>query len=119
MKRHMLVAFVAITCIAIASPAFAVQSFTTTSTTVIGGANFVPSTNVTVSAVALPSTDATNPNTYCVTSVHGASVNQSAGRAYGALSSESGIEVLVAPATVATVACTSTTALPSGFTLNP
>ncbi len=115
MKRYVLVAFVAIISIAIAAPAFAAgQVFGpgATNTTMIGGANFIPSTNVYVSAVALPSTDATNPNTYCVSSVHGASVNNAAGKAYGALNTDPGILHKDNPANTTECNCSSSVALP-------
>ena len=108
MKRTLMLAFVAVACLVIAAPAFAVQSYTPTSTTIIGGASFVPSTNVTVSAAALPSTDATNPNTYCVATVHGAVVGSAAGKAYGARNTDPGILHKDAPATVAECACSNT-----------
>jgi hypothetical protein len=115
MKKYVLVALIAMACMIMAIPAFAAHTFTPSDTTVIGGANFVPSTNVNVSAAALPSSDTSNPNTYCVTAVHGASVNQTAGRAYGALSSQSGIDVLNAPTNVSSCACTDSISLPTGF----
>ena len=107
MKRNILAAFVAIACLVVAAPAFAVATFTSTATTIIGGASLVPSTNVTLSAAALPSTDATNPNTYCVSAVHGAAVgtNNTAGKAYGARNTDPGILHKDAPATVAECAC--------------
>lgn len=76
MKKNMLIMFVVIACAAIASSAFAGITISTGNTTMIGGANFVPSTNVSLTASA----DDTH---YCVTSAHSSSLLQSSGREWG------------------------------------
>ena len=71
MKKNILLTALVITCMAMALPAFATTSITTGNTTQIGGANFVPSTNVSLSATSGP---ATGPTAYSVTSVHASSL---------------------------------------------
>lgn len=109
--------FVAIAWVAITVSVVAAKDFTPTSSTVIGTVVFVPSTNVTVNAQATDSTDATYPNRYCVTSFHGAAVNQHFGKQYGAL----GAINLVTPIVWTTLTgvtspprCTRVDALPTG-----
>lgn len=97
MKKSLLVAFVSIACLVMVSSAFALTTLTTAASTVIGGAAVVPSTNVSVYATALPSSDLTHPNTYCVTTVHGMSLGVAAGKAYGALNSDPSIKAWTAP----------------------
>lgn len=120
MKKNMLIIRVVIACLLIAMPAFGVTPITSTdeTKTVIGGASFVPSTSVVVSAAALPSTDATNPNTYAVTAVHGGSIAKEAGKGFGALSTSPGIEASqpLTNAQISDLAVSDSISLPALFT---
>jgi hypothetical protein len=81
MKKNILFTVLVIACIAMALPAFASPTtITTGNTTQIGGANFVPSTNVSLSAYSGPAGAAI---AYAVTSVHSSSLNNAAGREWG------------------------------------
>ena len=104
MKKYMVFALV-IAFVAVASSAFAAQTFTTTQTTQIAGAKFVPSTSVSLNASA-------NDTNYCVTTLHASSLNNAAGKQWAALNTASTISYLLNPATFAL--CTTQTALPSG-----
>jgi len=106
MKKYIVITLV-IAFVAAASSAFAAgTNFTPTSTTQIAGANFIPSTSVTLNASAID----TN---YCVTTLHASSAAQAAGKQWGALNTDSTIKFIQpAPSTIA--ACGSATAMPSG-----
>jgi hypothetical protein len=123
MKKSILFIVVVIACFAMTAPAvFAVDTFTTSHSTVLGSVVFTPSTNVSVNSVATGKL-ATNPNQYCVTAWHGSSVNQTSGLQYAAISGGGtgnqntaivtktlqGVQVGSIPL------CTVETTLPSGF----
>lgn len=120
MKKNIVILTVAIVCMALASPGFAESTFTgkigtvDVRTTVIGGATFVPSTGVYVSV-------ASDTNAYCVTSVHTSSAGSDAGKVYGSSSADATIFSMSAEsvetdpnAGTFSLACTSTTAIPTG-----
>jgi hypothetical protein len=113
MKKNILLTVFVIVCIAMALPAFASPTtITTAATTQIGGANFVPSTNVTISAYSGPLGNATN---YAVSSVHGSSIAQSSGRAWASFTGgASAIYYSTNPPSFGAVAADSATTLPSG-----
>jgi hypothetical protein len=98
MKKYIMITLV-IAIVAVAAPVFAASYGPGASnTTAIAGANFVPSTSVTVQATAT----ATN---YCVTSSHASSLGNAAGKQWGALNTDSTIKYLL-PAPSPITACT-------------
>ncbi len=112
MKKKILLTALVIACMAMALPAFAATTIDTAHTTQIGGANFVPSTNVTLSALSGPNTGPTN---YSVSSVHSSSIAQTSGRAWASYTGgASAIYYTVNPPSLGAVAATAYDALPSG-----
>lgn len=113
MKKNILLTALVITCMAMALPAFATTSITTGNTTQIGGANFVPSTNVSLSATSGP---ATGPTAYSVTSVHASSLSNAAGREWGSYSGGASAIYYKACTNISILDATTTaTDLPGGF----
>jgi hypothetical protein len=78
MKKTFITLVVIIACITMASSVFAAITISTGNTTKIGGANFVPSTNVSICPTAVATA-------YCASSVHKSSTGPSAsgGREWG------------------------------------
>ena len=114
MKKNILLTALVIACLAMAMPAFASPTtITTSNTTQIGGANFVPSTNVSLSAYSGPAGAAI---AYSVTSVHSSSLNNSAGREWGSFTGgASAIYYKSCDTKTALDATTSSTDLPGGY----
>jgi hypothetical protein len=83
MKKSLLIAVVVIACVAMAAPVFALQlkgptqSTPIPTTTIIGSAAYVPSTNVVVNACS-------TPTNYAVASMHNSSLHSTGGRSFQA-----------------------------------
>lgn len=119
MKKNILFTAFVIACMTMALPAFAANPTTidTAHTTQIGGADFVPSTNVTLSAFSGPTGAAT---AYSVSSVHSSSIAQSSGRAWASYTGgASAIFYTNNPTSLSAVAATAYDALPTGATWTP
>jgi hypothetical protein len=104
MKKLLLVTILIVICLSVTGQAFAAAiTITPSNTTVIGGATFRPSTNVSLSVYSV----ATG---YCASSVHASAINQTAGKQYATTNTQSIIQSKAAPAT-GTVpdACSDTT----------
>jgi hypothetical protein len=111
MKKILLVSLLTVLCLSMASMAFAAAiTITPSQATVIGGATFKPSTNVSLSVYSI----ATG---YCATSVHASAIKQTAGKEFGTLSTGAIIQSKTAPTsgTVPT-ACTAADSLPGNAT---
>ena len=113
MKKTLITLLAVITCIAMASSVFAAITISTGNTTKIGGANFVPSTNVSVCPTAITTA-------YCASAVHKSSTGPSAsgGREWGTYTAGASAIFYKDATTLAAgsecEACASESALPSG-----
>ena len=114
MKRSLLIVLIGVICLAMAAPAFAVQTFkgptqtTAAVSTVIGSAVYTPSTNVVVNAQS-------TIGNYCVAATHNLSLKNSGGRSFGAITS-SGIQWQDVSGTSTTGTCQDETALSGTWT---
>jgi len=101
---------VLVTCLAMASLAGAATLITGPTGTTIGGSVFIPSTNVTISAISI----STN---YCATAQNSSSDTNKGGKQYGTTSGGSTLKVApsIAPTTAAPTACTDASTLPAQF----
>lgn len=116
MKKSILIIFVVIAFVAITAPAFAGGGATISALTQIGAVTFQPSTNVVLQTMSFNGTDPTNPNTYCVVSVHTSALKQTSGKEYGATSGSSVIKAKAMDTIGAIVPCTASTTLPGSST---
>ena len=106
MKKIILTVVLVLGCLALVTPAFAVNITSPTGTS-IGDAAYVPSTGVTIDLRS-------DANDYCATAQHAASDPNKGGKQYGATAGDSNIKGIAAVSSGPT-ACTATDALPSGF----
>ena len=109
MKKTILVAFAVALCLAMSMSVFAEVTINTAATTNIAGANFVPSTNVTIRATS----DTSN---YCATSMHANAAGASSGREWATATNAASSIFFKQPAPSAIEGCGDATTLPSNMT---
>ena len=109
MKKTILIAFAVTLCLAVSMSVFAEVTINTSATTNIAGANFVPSTNVTIRAVS----DTAN---YCATSMHSNAAGASSGREWATATSAASSIFFKQPAPSAIEGCSNATTLPTNMT---
>ena len=109
MKKHILIILAVVVCMALSSPVFAAVTISTSSTTQIAGANFVPSTNVTLKAIS-------DTKNYCATSAHAQALGNSAGREWATTTAAASAMYYKQPAPATQDACTDALTIPTGMT---
>ncbi len=108
MKKTILIAFAVALCLAMSMSVFAEVTINTQTTTNIAGANFVPSTNVTIRATS----DTAN---YCATSMHSNAASAAAGREWGTATVAASSIFFKQPAPAAIEGCGDASTLPGGM----
>ncbi len=118
MKKTIITLLAVITCLVMASSVFAAITINTGNTTAIGGANFVPSTNVSVCPYAISTA-------YCASSVHKSSTGPSAsgGREWSTYTAGATAiyykDATTLPAGSECEACNDSATLPGGNNIGP
>ncbi len=106
MKKSILIVFTVMVCVVLAASAFAAGTpITPTSTTNIAGANFVPSTNVTLDAMS-------DTKDYCAVSAHAQSLGNAAGREWGTGTQAASAIYYIQPAPSTLTTCNAATNKP-------
>ncbi len=109
MKKTILIAFAVALCLAMSMSVFAEVTINTVNTTNIAGANFVPSTNVSIRATS----DTVN---YCATSMHSNAASAAAGREWASATNSASSIFFKQPAPAAIEGCSDASTVPSGMT---